>query len=46
MRFVERGLIEPVVGKVLPLREIAHAQNLMENKVIAGKIATFPLAAS
>jgi NADPH:quinone reductase-like Zn-dependent oxidoreductase len=46
MRFVERGLIKPVVGKVLPLREIAHAQELMENNTIAGKIAIIPPAAA
>ncbi|MGO9264728.1 MAG: hypothetical protein ACLQBA_07565 [Candidatus Binataceae bacterium] len=42
MRFVERGLIKPLVSKVLPLREIALPQNLMENKTIAGKIAMAP----
>jgi NADPH:quinone reductase-like Zn-dependent oxidoreductase len=46
MRFVERGLIKPVVGKVLPLREIAHAQELMETNTIAGKIAMIPPAAA
>lgn len=46
MRFVERGQIKPVVGKVLPLREIAHAQHLMETNAIAGKIAMIPPAAA
>ncbi len=46
MRFVERGQIKPVVGKVLPLRELAHAQHLMENNTIAGKIAIVPPSAA
>jgi alcohol dehydrogenase len=46
MRFVASGQIKPVVGKVLPLRELAHAQELMESNAIAGKIAIVPPAAS
>jgi alcohol dehydrogenase len=46
MRFVETGQIKPVVGKILPLRDIAHAQELMETNTIAGKIAMIPPAAA
>jgi len=42
MRFVASGQIKPVVGKVLPLRELARAQDLMETNAIAGKIAMVP----
>jgi alcohol dehydrogenase len=42
MRFVESGQIRPVVGKVLPLKELGQAQCLMENNVIGGKIAIVP----
>ena len=42
MRFVESGRIKPVVGKILPLKELAHAQHLMENNTIGGKIAMVP----
>jgi alcohol dehydrogenase len=42
MRFVESGQIKPVVGKVLPLKDLAQAQYLLENNVIGGKIAMVP----
>jgi len=42
MRFVETGQIKPVVGEVLPLRELAHAQHLMESGTVTGKIAIVP----
>ena len=42
MRFVASGDIKPVVGKVLPLKEMAKAQDLMETNTIAGKIAIVP----
>lgn len=45
MRFVESGQIKPVVGKVLPLKEMAQAQDLMETATIAGKIAIVPPSA-
>jgi crotonyl-CoA reductase len=45
MRFVETGQIRPVVGEVLPLRELGQAQQLMESGTIAGKIAMIPAAA-
>jgi alcohol dehydrogenase len=45
MRFVASGDIKPVVGKVLPLKEMAKAQDLMETNTIAGKIAIVPPSA-
>jgi alcohol dehydrogenase len=42
MRFVEDGRIKPVVGKILPLKELARAQHLMETGTVAGKIAIVP----
>src|SRR6202011_3321298 len=38
MRFVETGQIRPVVGEILPLRELGRAQHLMESGAVAGKI--------
>ncbi|MGH7986626.1 MAG: zinc-binding dehydrogenase [Candidatus Acidiferrales bacterium] len=45
MRFVESGQIKPVVGEVLPLKELGRAQELMETNTIAGKIAIVPPSA-
>ncbi|MGH7935136.1 MAG: zinc-binding dehydrogenase [Candidatus Binataceae bacterium] len=45
MRFVESGQIEPVVGRVMALREMGRAQQLIESNKIAGKIAIVPPAA-
>lgn len=45
MRFVERGLIKPVVGEVMPLKELAQAQEMMETNAVAGKIAIVPPSA-
>ena len=45
MRFVERGLIKPVVGEVMPLKDLARAQHLMETNAVAGKIAIVPPSA-
>jgi alcohol dehydrogenase len=45
MRFVASGDIKPVVGKVLALKDLAKAQDLMETNTIAGKIAIVPPAA-
>jgi D-arabinose 1-dehydrogenase-like Zn-dependent alcohol dehydrogenase len=45
MRFVRSGQIKPVVGEILTLKEMAHAQDLMESSTIAGKIAIVPPAA-
>jgi D-arabinose 1-dehydrogenase-like Zn-dependent alcohol dehydrogenase len=42
MQFVENGRIRPVVGEVLPLKELARAQHLMETGTVAGKIAMLP----
>jgi len=42
MRFVAGGQIKPVVGQVLPLKDLARAQDLMETSTIAGKIAIVP----
>lgn len=42
MRFVERGLIKPVVDRAMPLKELAHAQELMENNEVQGKIVMVP----
>jgi alcohol dehydrogenase len=44
MRFVESGHIKPVVGEILPLKELGKAQDLMETSIIAGKIAIVPPA--
>jgi alcohol dehydrogenase len=43
MRFVESGQIKPVVGEILPLKELGRAQNLMESNTVAGKIAMVPI---
>jgi crotonyl-CoA reductase len=45
MRFVERGFIKPVVGEVMPLKDLARAQELMETNAVAGKIAIVPPSA-
>jgi alcohol dehydrogenase len=42
MRFVESGQIKPVVGKVLPLKELGRAQDIMERNEVMGKIAIVP----
>jgi len=42
MRFVESGQIKPVVGKVLPLKELGRAQEIMERNEVMGKIAIVP----
>ena len=42
MRFVESGQIKPVVGKVLPLRDVAEGQRLMEQDEASGKIVYVP----
>ncbi|HVN91180.1 MAG TPA: zinc-binding dehydrogenase [Candidatus Binataceae bacterium] len=46
MRFVESGQIKPVVGKVLPLKELGRAQHMMETNAVGGKIAIIPPAAA
>jgi len=38
MRHVERGELRPVVGKILPLEEIAEAHRLLENREVFGKV--------
>jgi alcohol dehydrogenase len=42
MGFVERGLIKPVIGAVLPLKELARGQELMETNAVAGKVVIVP----
>lgn len=42
MRFIESGQIKPVVGEVLPLRELGRAQEMMERNAVVGKIALIP----
>ena len=42
MRFVERGLIKPVVDRTMELKELARAQDLMESNAVAGKIVMLP----
>lgn len=42
MQFVDSGHIKPVVGKVLPLRDLALGQDLMERNAVLGKIAIVP----
>jgi alcohol dehydrogenase len=42
MQFVESGKIKPVVGKILPLKDLAQGQDLMERNAVLGKIAIVP----
>jgi alcohol dehydrogenase len=42
MRWVEAGRIKPVVGEVLPLRDAARAQQMMETGVKIGKVVLQP----
>lgn len=42
LKFVENGRIRPVIDRVLPLREAAHAQRLMEERAQFGKIVLVP----
>ena len=42
MRFVERGLIKPVIDRTMALKELGKAQDLMEANAVAGKIAIVP----
>ncbi len=42
MRCVERGLIKPVVDRVMPLAELARAQELLENDQVQGKVVIVP----
>ena len=42
LRFVESGQIEPVVHSILPLRDVAEGQRIMENNEVVGKIAYVP----
>ena len=42
LRFVESGQIEPVVHSVLPLKDVAEGQRIMENNEVVGKIAYVP----
>lgn len=42
LRFVESGAIRPIVSEVLPLREAARAQELVEKGDVRGKIVLVP----
>jgi alcohol dehydrogenase len=42
MRFVERGLVKPVIDRTMPLKELGRAQDLMETNAVAGKIVMLP----
>jgi NADPH:quinone reductase-like Zn-dependent oxidoreductase len=42
MKFVESGQIKPLVNRVLPLRDAAKAQSLMEEGKVMGKIVLVP----
>ena len=42
MENVASGAYRPVVDRVLPLAEIAHAHELLEGRQVAGKIVLVP----
>jgi NADPH:quinone reductase-like Zn-dependent oxidoreductase len=42
LRFVERGAIKPVVATVLPLKDVAVGQRMMEQGEVSGKIVYVP----
>jgi len=42
LRFVERGLIKPVIDRVMPLKDLGKAQTLMETNTVQGKIVMVP----
>ena len=42
LRFVESGQIGPVIHSVLPLKDVAEGQRIMENNEVVGKIAYVP----
>lgn len=42
MKFVERGQLKPVIQAVLPQKETAKAQQMMENRAHFGKIVLVP----
>jgi alcohol dehydrogenase len=42
MRFVERGLIKPVIDRTMALKDLGKAQDLMETNAVAGKIVMLP----
>lgn len=43
--FVERGLIKPMVSHILPLKEVAAGQEMMERDEVIGKIVYVPESA-
>ena len=42
LRFVESGRLKPVIHEVMPLKEAARAQTLMENDALMGKLILVP----
>jgi alcohol dehydrogenase len=42
MRFVDSGHIRPVIDKVVPLKDLAKAQEMIETNAVAGKIVVLP----
>ncbi|MBI5442449.1 MAG: zinc-binding dehydrogenase [Deltaproteobacteria bacterium] len=42
LRFVERGLIRPVVSEALPLADAARAQEMVERGEVRGKVVLVP----
>lgn len=42
LRFVQRGLIKPVVSQVLPLKEIAKGHEMLERGELLGKVVMVP----
>jgi NADPH:quinone reductase-like Zn-dependent oxidoreductase len=42
LAFVASGAIKPVVGEVMPLREVGKGQELMESRQLTGKIVYVP----
>ena len=42
LRFVESGQLKPVIHEVMPLKEAARAQTIMENDELMGKLILVP----
>ncbi|MBI2936172.1 MAG: zinc-binding dehydrogenase, partial [Chloroflexi bacterium] len=42
LRHVESGRIKPIVHEVLPLKEVARGQRLMEQDEVIGKLVYVP----
>jgi len=42
LRFVESGQLKPLVSTVLPLKDVAEGQRIMEENRVVGKIVYVP----